>query len=111
MYENRNISRCVKQLSTEWKYIMSKETYTKKEYIELFDSMDIKLSNLRMEKEQLEFKLNEENKVSEEILKDKLKQVTALLTNEREKRKILESKIVEMTDAFLEITKKEYEGL
>jgi pyruvate/2-oxoacid:ferredoxin oxidoreductase beta subunit len=109
MIENLNkISRCVTHLKPEFTNIMSKETYTKKEYFKLFDSMDGKLSTLKLENEQLEFKMEEDKKIASAEFEDETKKLRELIKHERKKRTILETKILEMADEFIELSKRNY---
>lgn len=108
MYGTDTISRCVKHLKTEFKNIMYKETYTRKEYMELFDSINGKLTTAQREKEQLEFKMVEDKKVSDTEFNDEIKRLKALVKHEKDKREILEQKIFGMTDEFVDTLTKLY---
>lgn len=73
----------------------TKELYTAKEYFALFDNMHRILKHMEEEKQALKNQLT--TKV--ETLIDELK-------SEKEKRSILEKRLIQATEEFLELTKK-----
>jgi len=75
--------------------IDNRQTYTRKEYFQLFDNMDEKIVQIRKEKELIEKTSNE-----------KIEKLTESIRLLKSKNKILTKKVSEATDNFLKLSEK-----